>query len=276
MIHRILVPLDKSDYTKTAVKYVCDVASSMQAEVSGMVALDVSEIDSSVGPIAPGGVKLAELLEEKKLAEAEEHINSLLTNLADECAKAGVKHVEEEFQGSPSARIIEESKFYDLVVMGLRAFYHYEPKSESGDSLDKILGHTITPILAVPKEYRKMQSVLIVCDGELPSVRAMQRFAHIAENRELKVYLLMENKKKEYADYYLNNAEKYLNSYGITDVVKNATDKNLLDVIEKEYFDKVDLIVTGLHSHKSIKEFLLGSVAHSLIMNGQKALFLAQ
>ena len=276
MIHRILTPLDKSAYTKSAVRYTCEIAKKFNAEVAGMVVLDTPEIDNSIGPIAPGGVKLAERLESKKLSEAQTYIDTLLNDIAAECEKEGISHIEEEFQGNPSTGIIEESNFYDLVIMGLRTNYHFETDGNHEDTLDKVLNHTITPILAVPENYQPIKNVLIVCDGTLSSVRALQRFAHLAENENYSITLLMHSKEDEFAEYYLNNAEKYLNAYSIDNVTKRWTKDSVLDVIENEYINNTDLIVTGLKSHKSLKEFLLGSVAFSLIMDGRKALFLAQ
>ena len=276
MIRRILTPLDNSEYTETAIAYTCQIAKKFDSEVAGMVVLDAQDIDDSVGPIAPGGLELAEKLERKKELETEKHIKHLLQNLSEKCAEEGVKHIEEEFQGSPSERIIEESKFYDLVIMGLRTFYYYGTKDETEKTLDEILNHTITPVLAVPKKYRELKNVLIVCDGELPSVRAMQRFSHMIIDENIKITLLHENKDERKAKYNLDNAEKYLRTYGVKNIEKVWVEKKLLNEIYERFFDEIDLIVIGLHSHKSLKEFLLGDVAHSLILDGRRALFLAQ
>lgn len=276
MIRRILLPLDNSRYTEAALAFAAKIARRDDAEISGMVVLDTPGIIDSVGPYVPGGVDLAEMYEEQEIEEAQEHIDKLLKTFKSTLGRSHVKHREFEYQGNPSSNIIKESIFYDLLVIGLRTFFHFETSDKPGDSLEKILDHTITPILAVPAHFEEIKKVLIVCDGTPASARAMQRFSHIAEGAHYEITLLVHNKKQEEADFYLTRAEEYLRAYGTTKINKEWTSKSLTKVVEERYINKSDLIVAGMHQHKSLKEFVVGDLVTYLIKENKKPLFIVQ
>ena len=48
MIKRILVPLDPSDYTKTAIQVGAQIAKRTDAELTGLVILDIESIEDSI------------------------------------------------------------------------------------------------------------------------------------------------------------------------------------------------------------------------------------
>lgn len=276
MIHRILTPLDNSTYTQTAIKYSCEIARKRKAVVTGMVVLDLLEIEKKIGPIAPGGIALAELLEKKELMEAQKHIETLTESLSSACKSYRVAHNEFKEQGSPSKNIIKESFFFDLLIIGMRTFFHFETSDRPGDSLDEILDHTITPILAVPQSFQQLKKVLVVLDSTPASVRALQRFAHFAENADYEITLLMEHKDETYARFYLKRAEEYLNCYGLNRITSEYINRSVIDEIDTNYMDKSDLIVVGMHQHKTLKEFVVGSLPKYLIKENKKALFIVQ
>ena len=51
MIKRILLPLDSSPYTDTAMEIGCDLAERHGAELTGLVILDIPGIEKSIGPV---------------------------------------------------------------------------------------------------------------------------------------------------------------------------------------------------------------------------------
>jgi nucleotide-binding universal stress UspA family protein len=276
MIRRILLPLDNSKYTKTGLKFAKRIAKRTGAEISGMVILDLKGIDDAAGPYVPGGGDLVDMLEKKEQQEAQEHIEALLDEFKTSCAEDEVKHREFEYQGSPSNNIIKESFFYDMLIIGMRTFFHFETSNLPGDSLEKILDHTVTPIFAVPDHYKKIEKVLVVGDKNNASFRALQRFSHIAENSGYEISLLMKSNNEKEADFFLTRAEEYLRAYGMDKIEKEWTNESLREVIEKKFLDKVDMIVIGSHQHKSLKEFVVGTLENYLIKANVKPVFIVQ
>lgn len=277
MIRRILAPLDPSDYTKSALQYALYIAKRQgNTEITGTAVLDIKGIEKSIGPVPAGATYWAEHLEKHKLEEAKIRIERLLNIFRNSCLKEHVPYRTDETQGNPAKQILFESIFYDLLIIGLRTFYHFETQLDSGDSLDKILSHTITPILAVPKKYAPIKKVLIAFDGSPLAAKALQRFTHLARPGDFEFLILISDDDMEKANYYLNQAKAYLNAYQIRNIRTEWTAENIKEVIRDQYLDWADLIVLGAHARSYIKDIFVGSLTKYLIEKAEKPLFIGQ
>ena len=280
MIKRILIPLDTSPYAEAALELGCNVAKRHGAEITGLVVLDIPGIERSIGPLPIGGLYYVEPLEKAMEKEARAQVQLLLNKFKEKCQKEGVAHQEAEHQGSPSERIIRESIFYDFVIVGLRTYFHFRAVDKPGDSLEKILDHSITPIYGVPEKFSMPTAekikVLIAFNGSLPSARAMQRFAQLAVPETTEVTLLMSDPKRETADYYLAQAEAYLNSHFICNIKKEWTSKDIIQAMEEQYLDWATIIVVGAHSKKRLIDFNVGSLTRYLINDARKPIIIGQ
>jgi len=240
MIKRILIPLDPSPFTETALKFGTTMAKFNSAQVTGLVILDMAGIEKSIGPIPLGGLYYADKIEKAKQKEAQNRIDQLLTKFKDICEKAGVDCREAQTQGIPSEQIIQESIFYDAVIMGMRTFFHFETQDTPGDSLEKVLDQTITPVYAVPEKIimpdipSERIKVLIAFDGSLPSARALQRFGQLAPMDVFEVKLLISETKEDKAHYYLDQAESYLRCHNINNIQKEWIKDEVIEAIDKK------------------------------------------
>jgi len=268
--------LDPSQYTETATRYACDIAKRQSAAITGMVALDIPEIEKSVGPVPAGGLYWADKLAHSRIKTTKRHIEALLEKFKNICEERGVKHSEAEIEGSLSELIMRQSIFYDLIVMGLRHYYYYKNAEDPGISLEKILRHTIAPIFAVPKDYVPVKKVVIAFDGSLPAARALQRFSHIVIAKDFEILLLIANPDKKTAEYYLRQGEVYLRAHGLTKVKTEWTKQPIIAAMQDQYLDYADMVVIGLHSKSLMENFFVGSLTKYLIETAQKPLLIAQ
>ncbi len=280
MIKRILVPLDPSPFSAAALDWAVFMAKRHGAELSGLVILDFPGIKKSIGPIPLGGSFYAERLQESRVEEATKRINALLSRFVEKCEKADVRHVENKSQGLPSESILRESNYFDAVVMGMRTHFRFGTEEKHGDSLEEVLDHSITPIYCVPQKVRlpegpgRKMMALVLFNGSLAAGHALQRFAQLARPDKSEVVLLASDKKRDAALAYLGRAESYLRSHSFDQIQKECTDKDLLKVLETGYLGRVDLIVAGAHSQKSLIKFKLGSVPKHLIKAANTPLLL--
>ena len=281
MLKRILVPLDSTPYTEAALAWSCAVARNLDAEVTGMVVLDIQGIEKSVGPVPLGGFYYAERLEKTLAKQAKEHIDKLLARFEKTCTEEGVRHRAMEHQGSPHEEIIRESFYYDAVVMGLRNCFYFREDEHDCESLDRLMDHSPTPVYgmpeiqALPDLRKKMFHTLVAFDGSLPAARALQRFAQLAAFGRTTVTLLASDEDRERAGYYLDRAAQYLAARNITDVKKEITTQEIEDCIEERFMNEVDLIVLGAHSKVGILDFMVGSLCRHLIQEAKKPLLIA-
>ena len=282
MIKRILIPLDPSPFTDSTLKIGTTMAKINQAELTGLVVLDIPGIEKSIGPIPLGGLHYAEKIEKAKQKEAADRIRQLQEKFKNICEKEGVSYRLAEQQGSPSERIIQESIFYDAILIGMRTFFHFETQDSPGDSLEKILDETITPVYAVPEKLElpnvplEKIKVLIAFDGSLPSARALQRFAQLAPVDIFEVRLLISEQDEEKANYYLNEAEAYLKCHNVNNIEKEWIKGHIKEAIDQNYLDWAHVIVVGAHSKAGLFKFSVGSLTQHLIKLAKKPILIGQ
>jgi len=149
-IQRIIVPLDPSAYARSATLRACQVARSHDAELTGVAVLDSPGIRAQVAPLDTYHWTLVQETLRSARSDAEEKISSVLDEFSSLCREQGVRHRSFESEGVPAQVLLQASELHDLIVVGLRTFFHFETRDQPGDSLAKLLHRTATPLLAVP------------------------------------------------------------------------------------------------------------------------------
>jgi len=282
MIKRILLPLDKSEFTDAATNFAIKIAKVHNAEITGLVVIDIPGIKSSIGPLPPGVSFYAKELEQTRIEQNYLHVDKVLDTFRENCTNAGVNHRTGMDQGTPSESITSKSLYYDVLVMGIETHYEFDADDKAGDSFGDILGETITPVYAIPKGYfaphdpDTKRTILFPFDGSLPAARAMQRFAQLANPINTEVHLLISHDSKTEAENILGHAEKYLLIHGVNSVEKHFTSENIIRHITKNHMEWPNSIVLGAHSKKGIFDFMSGSLTRFLIQEGKKPLFIGQ
>ncbi len=282
MIKSVLIPLDPSPYTDVAIEVGCRMAKYHGAQLTGLVVLDIPGIEKQIGPVPIGGSYYADKLEEKHTKHAQERIDQLLQKFRTKCEQAGVKHVESQNQGSPSERILHESLFYDMVITGLRTYFHFETTDKPGRSLHELLDESITPIYGVPKdliipdlESRRIK-VLIPFNGSLPAAKALQRFAQFMIPTLTQPRLVISNDDEGVASSMLSHAKSYLELHGFTDIITDWTTDNIINSCKDSMLDWADVVVVGAHSKRGLFDFMVGSLTKHLIKWNKKPILIGQ
>jgi nucleotide-binding universal stress UspA family protein len=281
MIKRILLPLDASPFTAAATEAACVLARNQDAQITGLVVLDIPGIKKSIGPVPLGGGHYAKRLEGSRLEEAEKVVDELLATFRAKCEAEGVPWQEAETQGTPHEQISDESVYYDALVMGLRTFYRFDPEGKPGDTLDNVLEHSVTPVMGVPESYvtpepgARVKSLLLF-DGSLPAARSLQRFAQMARPELTDATLVMAGPDEELANYQLERAAHYLAAHGFDEVRSEWTEDDIVEAVDERYLDAADLVVVGAHSKVAVIDFLIGSLARHLIEVARKPILIGQ
>jgi nucleotide-binding universal stress UspA family protein len=276
MISNILLPLDFSSYTDAAIQYACFVAKRQEATITGTAVLIEPGIQKCFGPAYAKMPSWTENVDKRILEQINQRIAKVLDKFNKTCEAEGVAHETTEFQGTCTEQIMFQSMFYDLLVMGFRSSYYFDEWENVEMPLEKILSHTITPILAVPKKYFQIRKALIAFDGSLPAARAMKRFANISRDKEVEFIILMSHPEQDTAMYYLNRAKEYMRTHGHPNIKTEWTSRNIITEIKEKYMDEVDMFIAGAHSKDALKSFFLGSLIKYLLREAKKPLLIGQ
>jgi nucleotide-binding universal stress UspA family protein len=276
MFKRILLPLDGSIYSDAATRRACEIGLKHGAEITGLVVLNIPELISE--DKLPFNTQLLDLEKRgyfKRKAQAQERIDGILQKFRNACEGHNVCHREAELQGIPAQCILEESVYYDLIVMGMKTHFHLDP-DEEGNSMGRLLDHAVVPILAVPSEDngRPFQNVLVAFNGSFHSARALREFVELSEPYETKISLLMSDKDEEHAGHCLHEGLQYLHANGIHEVNQIRTEKEIVRAVEEDFLPEIDLIVAGIHSKSAFKQFFVGSFIKHFIHTEKVPLFL--
>lgn len=281
MLKRILVPLDHSPFTDGAIELACSLAAHHDAELTGLVVLDIPGIHKSIGPVPIGAGQYAQKLEKSRTGEAESRIKTLLDGFCDKCKKAGVSHREAEVQGSPHESIFHRSMYYDATVMGLRTFFDFKATAQAGVPLDKVLARSAGPVIGVPKssiniDFGSKMRFLVAFNASLPAARSLHSITAIASPALSEVTLVMSDPDEQKARHHLKRASDYLAVHGFHSVNAEWSDAGIISLIDKHYLKNADMVVVGAHSKVPLIDFMVGSVAKHLINIAIKPVIIAQ
>lgn len=289
MINRILVCLDKSPYSDSSVDFACWLAKHHDASIEGMVVIDTPGIERSFGGGGIGTLKYARTTITAKEKECHEFMEGLLEQFRERCDVVGVRHVEFEMQGEPAEAILDESNYFDCVVIGQRTFFSFEsgagPDGEygtgdddHGDALTEIMGESLAPVFAVPLGWKPAQDVidvLIGFDGSMNALRSIRQFARLYGGAPVKVTLFNCNEDAAASELILGKAKKFLESHGFRTVNTQTHSQTVHDVMTEEFCHPYDLVVLGANSRSALVEWFAGSVTTKLIERGDKPLLIA-
>ena len=273
MLKRILVGLDGSDYADSAIAVSTQIAKTYDATIVGLAIVDVPGIEKHLGGAPAGAIYYAEKEREDKINDAKKRTRGFLYDFKKKCEDAGVKYELVSQTGSPYEVIIEESKTTDLVIIGLRTFFHYETQDKSGETLKHLLEHTASPVLAVPNKVDSLQNVLLTYDGSVPSARAIRMRVHLTKRMAIKWTVLTVTDDPKEGEKLLSGLLKYLKAHEIdaeTLVLPGNPNEVILEVAKKMPGVQV---VMGAYSKRTIREWLFGSTAKNLIEDGTIPLF---
>ncbi len=276
MARRILVPLDGTDYSKVATKVAIDMAKKNGGIVIGLGVVDTEEIDESAIGAGIGASYYAEHLKNYKKNKAIGKIRTFLDEFEDECKDAKVNYERHSKSGDPVEEIIDMGKISDLIVTGLRTFFHFATTPKPGDTLKELLESGVCPVLAVPeKPVKNNKKVLIAYDDTVSSSKAMKMFQRFYKRNPYakKIYVINVNDDLDKANETLNKVEKYFKSHGIKiEKIKRAgkPGKEILTIAKEK---KVNTIVMGAYGEGGLSKIFFGHASIGVIEDGSIPIF---
>jgi nucleotide-binding universal stress UspA family protein len=282
MLRSILVGLDGSDYSKSAVEVGIYLARKTGALLVGLGVIDEPSIRNAEPRLIGGGVPYAEpVLYRERIASARREVEHFLSQFSIRCAQARVSCKVLEDVGMPHEQIELEAQRYDLIVLGQQTRFHFETQEGYDDTVRRVLKNSPRPVIAVPAQLdlhpeKPGHTVLVAYDGSLQAARALQVFQTSGLAGVLPTVVVTVDTDAKRAGQTSERAIDYLrlhnikaNSWPIT-----TTESPASTILAAAAEHQSVLIVMGSYGQPILREFFLGSVTRSLLSKSAVPLLL--
>jgi len=276
MLKRILLGLGGTEYTPCAVRHAVDIARRHGASVTGVTVVDLARLDR-VGPVPVGAGKFAQDLREHRVKVAYEHVAQASEEFARACDAASIGFQLLREEGGALDLMISQSRYYDLIIFGLRSLFEYDFVADPCETLVRLVSHGVRPILAVAPEYRDVRRVLIAYSGSMESAKSMRRFAQLRlwPDAQCRVVTFQQGATSEGAKLP-QDAAAYCRAHGFNveeDFVEGSAKAGILPYAVEW---NADLIVIGNSARSVLLKKVFGDTAKNAIRKADRPLFLCQ
>lgn len=275
MMRRILVGLSGTEYTKSAIQQAVTLAQTHDADVTGVSIIDEARLTYS-GPVPIGGGHYAHELANDRMEKAKERSERAVQEFTDACHTAGVRHQVLREVGEPFTLLIDQARYHDLMIFGLRSLFEYDLVPDPHNALVQLVQAGVRPLIAVSKGFYPVKKVLIAYSGSMESAKAMKRFVQMRLCPEAKLRIVTFEHQADKAEQLVGDAADYCQTHGFeveTAVVPDSPKDHLLPYAEEW---GADLTVVGNSAKNLLLRRIFGETALHAIQNANRPLFLSQ
>jgi nucleotide-binding universal stress UspA family protein len=266
VLRSLLVALDGSPYSETAVTLACQWASRFGASLVGLGVLDQPSIEGGQ-PVPMGAYAYKKRLDEARLADAHRRLLSFLDRFAARCEDAGVTATLLEDIGDPVERILREAQRCDAVILGRETHFHFETQDRPDQTLATVLRGSPRPVVVVPRELPAGRGVMVAYGGGPLAARTLQTFVllGLAEGDDVQVVTVHADNAEATALARL--AGEYLGAHGTPHQLRAiATEQAPAEVLLEEIRRRSPrLLVMGAHGYHPVRDLFTTSVTRALL-----------
>lgn len=276
MIKNILIPLDGSAHSKSAMDYGLWLAEKFNGTLFGQHVIDTvsiegtffHDISGSLGfePYLDFPTKMREVLEERGKA--------ILEEFSQRCQQKAIRHETFLDMGIIPNEICERSKVADLVVLGHRGINEEFSTGLLGSTAESVTRKCPRPVLVSTRGFKEIERPLLAYDGSQRASSAMESAAEFCSRLRLPLTVLHVPKEEKAGERVLQEARSYLASYGIEsryELARGYPEQKIVDYLVNFNYD---LLFIGAYGHRRIIEMVLGSTTEYVLRKSPAPVFL--
>lgn len=275
MMKRILVGLGGTEYTGAAIRQAVTLALAHDADVTGVSIIDEARLTYS-GPVPIGGGHFAHELANDRLEKAKERSERAVQEFTDACRAAGVRHQVLREIGEPFTLLIDQARYHDLMIFGLRSLFEYDLVPDPHNALVQLVQAGVRPLIAVSKGFYPVRKVLIAYSGSMESAKAMKRFVQMRLWPDATLRIVTFEHQADKAEQLVSDAADYCSAHGfeVEEAFVPRSPKDHLLPYAEEW--GADLTVVGNSAKSLLLRRIFGETALHAIQNANRPLFLSQ
>ncbi len=273
MIKHILIAVDGSSNSETALSYGIYLAKKLNAKIHIQHVIDViflenpflHDLSGAMGfePFMDFSGKVSDIL--RKRGE------QILADAEKVCTEAGIGCNTYLDSGIVSKEISEREKLVDMVIIGQKGINGQFDRKILGSTTEGLSRRSSKPLLICPAQFKEIGHVLLAYDDSNAAKKAMAFAVDFCKVLNMPLTVVTINKDDALLKTLRNSVTSYIEPYGITFDVTAIGTGNAESVLKSMMDDGVyDLLIMGAHGHSRIVEMVLGSTAEYVIRNTRK------
>jgi nucleotide-binding universal stress UspA family protein len=267
MFNHILVGLDGSEYSDTALRYALTLAKQCGATLHGVHVVDIVQVESPLLHDLAGAIGAAPLHNLTTLMRQNLELRGqqLLTQCRQECDSQGIPCVEHLVTGVVPTEIARLAPEVDLVVLGRGGLHTRLSKALLGSAVGNVIRTGITPTMVTPAQYAEMRRPVLATDGSSSAMAALSAAMTFAEHLRVPLSVVHCSTTATSGTAFLEAVQEQLTARGITcsvNICQGNAHEDLLQYIRDHGHD---LVIMGAFGHRRIVEWLLGSTTQYLL-----------
>jgi nucleotide-binding universal stress UspA family protein len=278
MIKRIIVGVDGSEHSRSALRYAIWLSRNLGATLTGLHVVDIVSIEGSFFHDISGSLGFEPYLDfTSKMREAlQERGASLLEEFTSTCKTEGVQSETALQIGIVPSEICERAREADLVVLGNRGVNQRFTTGLLGGVTESVTRQCPKPVLVTPLEFQSPRRPVLAYDGSQRASAAMHVAAEVCTELKLPLAVLTVCRDRDQGERTLDQARRYLASYSL-ETTTSVAEGHAYETIPAWIRDKgYDLVFMGSHGHGRMIELVLGSTTEYVLRNVPCPVFLSR
>jgi nucleotide-binding universal stress UspA family protein len=276
MIKNLLVAIDGSEHSRSAIEHALWIAERLGASVTALHVIDIVSIEGSFLHDVSGSLGFEPYLDfSTKMREVLEARGKVMLAEFTERAADSKVHCETSMDvGVIANEICEHARTADLVVIGHRGINEKFSTGLLGGTAESLTRKCPKPLLVCPMEWKGVKKPLLAYDGSQRSASAMQAAAEFCVSFQLPLAVLHVARDETSGARVLEEASRYLASYPLATSFSSLGGNVPEQIVGAIRSEGHDLLFIGAYGHSRIVEMVLGSTTEYVLRNAPCPVFL--
>lgn len=267
---KVVLACDGINFPDAAMQCVKQFHAREPLMVTALIFSKVNYMDLLSAAYAPSALPLLELKEEEKV-----NMETCIATIEAHCVRNDMDYrIHRESHSWNPDDIIVETRFADLLVIGVQSFFYEENGNIPNEYTEQLLHRSECPVLLVPTHYQEPSRVIIAYDGKTDCMMAMKHFiCNFPDWTSIEteiVYIHPEKEKFPYSDYLKEYAGKHFPNLTFKSLPFNKEDAGTYMSEQQNV-----LVVTGSYGRSGISTALKSSFIKNMMAGSQVSLFMA-
>jgi nucleotide-binding universal stress UspA family protein len=202
-------------------------------------------------------------------------VQGFLDQFAKQCLAESVRHRVLEDVGRPHERIVREAQRFDLVVLGLRTYFHFETQEGPDETLHHVLKASPRPVVTVPEKLTAGTCVLVAYDASLQAARTLQVSQSLGLDKSRPLHVLSVHPDLAEASRRAAVAVEFLQAHDYNpNTIAIPIDSPTQVILDYAKSLDAGLVVMGAYGQPALREFVFGSATRTMLKAATVPLFL--